>query len=195
MTERLTPEREAEIDNFYTLPVVHELLAEVAALRAELAEAQRERTWRAIETYVQEYPDGGRIVLLFAVTDRAEDGTVKNWNMATGCWFKARGEWDWDYSALPTHWMPLPAAPVESAERGREVVKRPGTLRGRIRPTRFGEMLRLYRTVNGLSLRDVAKHVRISSATLMRIEHGEAFDTATLFALWVWLNQPTGGAK
>jgi predicted transcriptional regulator len=67
------------------------------------------------------------------------------------------------------------------------VKRRPGTLSGRIRPTRFGEMLRLYRTVRGLSLRDVAKSSGISSATLMRIEHGETFDVATAFRLWTWM--------
>lgn len=65
--------------------------------------------------------------------------------------------------------------------------KRAGTLRGRIRPSRFGEMLRLYRTTRGLSLRDVAKSSGISSATLMRIEHGQAYDVPTFFRLWQWL--------
>lgn len=66
--------------------------------------------------------------------------------------------------------------------------KRPSTLRGRIaRPTRFGEMLRLYRTVRQLSLRDVAPAIGIGHATLMRIETGEAFDADTLLKLWTWL--------
>jgi Helix-turn-helix domain len=65
--------------------------------------------------------------------------------------------------------------------------QRAGSLRGRIRSTRFGEMLRLYRTVRGFSLRDVAQTSGIGHATLMRIEHGESFDTATFLALWKWM--------
>ena len=56
-----------------------------------------------------------------------------------------------------------------------------------MKPNRFGEMLRLYRVMKGLSLRDVAATTGISSATLMRIEHGQAFDVETLFRLWRWL--------
>jgi len=55
------------------------------------------------------------------------------------------------------------------------------------RPTRFGSMLRLYRTVRQQSLRDIAKETGVSHATLMRIEHGEAFDVATWMALQRWL--------
>lgn len=65
--------------------------------------------------------------------------------------------------------------------------KRPGSLAGRIRPTRLGEMLRLYRTVRGVSLRDLAKDTGVGHATLMRIEHGQAFDVETFMALWRWL--------
>lgn len=65
---------------------------------------------------------------------------------------------------------------------------RPSTLRARIkRPTRLGEMLRLYRTVGGLSLRELAPEIGISSATLMRIETGQAFDADTLLKLWTWM--------
>lgn len=69
--------------------------------------------------------------------------------------------------------------------------KRPSTLRGRVRQTRLGEMLRLYRTVRGHSLRDVAPKVGISSATLMRIETGQGFDAETLLKLWSWLLEKT----
>lgn len=65
---------------------------------------------------------------------------------------------------------------------------RPSTLRGRIpRQTRLGEMLRLYRTVRGYSLRDLAPEIGIGHATLMRIETGQAFDAETLLKLWTWL--------
>lgn len=66
--------------------------------------------------------------------------------------------------------------------------KRPSTLRARIRrQTRLGEMFRLYRTVRGHSLRDIAPVIGISHATLMRIETGQAFDADTLLKLWNWM--------
>ena len=65
--------------------------------------------------------------------------------------------------------------------------ERPTTLRKRIRPTRFGRMLHLYRTVQGQTLRDMAASTGISCSTLMRIEHGEAFDVATWMRLQTWL--------
>ena len=66
--------------------------------------------------------------------------------------------------------------------------RRASTLRGRIqRQTRLGEMFRLYRTVGGFTLRDVAPQIGISHATLMRIETGQAFDAETLLKLWTWM--------
>lgn len=53
--------------------------------------------------------------------------------------------------------------------------------------TRLGEMLRLYRTVRGFSLRDIAPEIGIGHATLMRIEAGQSFDVPTLLKLWAWL--------
>ncbi len=69
---------------------------------------------------------------------------------------------------------------------------RPSTLRGRIpRQTILGDMLRLYRTVHRHSLRDLAPHIGIGHATLMRIEMGETFDVETLLKLWTWfMTQP-----
>ncbi len=67
-------------------------------------------------------------------------------------------------------------------------VPRPSTLRARIvRKTRLGEMLRLYRTVRGVSLRQLAPQIGTSPATLMRIETGQAMDADTLLKLWTWL--------
>lgn len=65
---------------------------------------------------------------------------------------------------------------------------RPSTLRTRIRHQhRLGQMLRLYRTVRDVSLRELAPEIGISYATLLRIELGQAFDAATLLKLWTWL--------
>ncbi len=79
--------------------------------------------WQPIETAPKM-----RTILLFAVTDVAEDGTVRNWKMATGSWHTGYEDersravgyspWTWDghqvrsYEVHPTHWMPLPAPPV-----------------------------------------------------------------------------------
>jgi len=98
---------------------------EVVKLRAALADADAP-PWRDIETAPKM-----RTILLFAVTDVDEHGTVKNWKMATGSWnegyederSKAQGltPWEWDghrvrvYEIHPTHWMPLPKPPVPDA--------------------------------------------------------------------------------
>lgn len=78
--------------------------------------------WQPIETAPKM-----RTLLLYAVTDVADDGTVCNWKMATGSFMdgyddersKARGftGWEWggerlkNWQCQPTHWMPLPAPP------------------------------------------------------------------------------------
>ncbi len=62
----------------------------------------------------------------------------------------------------------------------------------KVRQTRLGEMLRLYRTVRGRSLREIAPDIGIGHATLMRIETGQAIDADTLLKLWAWLLQAEG---
>lgn len=78
--------------------------------------------WQPIETAPKM-----RTIPLFAVTDIAEDGTVRNWKMATGSWYTGYEDersiaqnytpWEWGsrqlktYDVQPTHWMPLPAPP------------------------------------------------------------------------------------
>lgn len=57
-----------------------------------------------------------KTLLLFAVTDVAEDGRVRNWKMETGFFSTGHDTWLWPhplkvYDHLPTHWMPLPAPP------------------------------------------------------------------------------------
>lgn len=53
--------------------------------------------------------------------------------------------------------------------------------------TRLGQMLYLWRTVHGLSLRDVADQTGISNVTIMRIEHGHLVDAETWLTLQAWL--------
>jgi hypothetical protein len=86
--------------------------------------AAKEPLWQPIQTAPKMVT-----ILLFAVTDIAEDGSVRNWNMATGSWHtgyedersKAQGytTWTWAgrqlnvYDVQPTHWMPLPKPPKD----------------------------------------------------------------------------------
>ena len=82
-------------------------------------------TWQPIETAPKM-----RTLLLFAVTDVAADGTVRNWKMASGSWLTGYEDersklagytpWQWDghqvkvYEVAPTHWMPLPVPPLDA---------------------------------------------------------------------------------
>lgn len=50
-------------------------------------------------------------------------------------------------------------------------------------------MLRLSRTVQDRTLREVAKEIWMAPATLLRIEQGKAFDVATFMKLLDWLIQ------
>lgn len=90
--------------------------------------------WQPIETAPKM-----RTILLFAVSDVDEHGSVKNWKMATGSWHtgyedersKAAGltPWEWDghrvkvYELHPTHWMPLPAPPSAGEETHRSSLR------------------------------------------------------------------------
>lgn len=70
--------------------------------------------WQTIETAPRM-----QTILMFAVTDIADDGEARNWKMATGFWHSSNRAWRWDgrgvrsYDIQPTHWMPLPAPPAE----------------------------------------------------------------------------------
>ena len=81
---------------------------------------------------------------------------------------------------------------ARASSRGRK--KLGTTLNSRIhQQTRLGDMLRLYRAVgtrHGRTLRDISRECGISPATLMRIEHGQAFDVDTLLKLAQWLMEP-----
>ena len=74
--------------------------------------------WEPIETAPKM-----KTILLFAVTDIDEDGTVRNWKMATGSWNTGwenddkYSPWEWGrhlhkYDTQPTHWQPLPRPPL-----------------------------------------------------------------------------------
>lgn len=78
--------------------------------------AEAEPPWQPMETCPR-----GRIVLMFGVTDRHDDGRVANWKKATGSLDFTNGELTWDgsrvdkpYMHRPTHWMYLPPSPPPS---------------------------------------------------------------------------------
>lgn len=51
----------------------------------------------------------------------------------------------------------------------------------------FGRMLRLLRTVENRTLRELGQEIGVSAATLMRVEQGYAFDMATWIRLQMWM--------
>lgn len=63
---------------------------------------------------------------------------------------------------------------------------------GRLKPRRrrIGQLLVLYRASHqmGIGIRELAKEVGISPATLSRVERGQGMDADTMLKLWAWLN-------
>jgi transcriptional regulator with XRE-family HTH domain len=56
------------------------------------------------------------------------------------------------------------------------------------RRTRIGRLLVLYRASRQMGIRELGREVRLSAATLSRIERGHAMDADTLLKMWAWLN-------
>jgi transcriptional regulator with XRE-family HTH domain len=52
---------------------------------------------------------------------------------------------------------------------------------------RLGPVLRKWRTMEERTLRDVAKEVGTSAATLLRIEQGKPCDSGTMATVLLWL--------
>ena len=89
------------------------------------AEQGLEAGWRPISTAPKM-----KTILMWAATDIADDGRIRNWKMATGFWHSGYADhidmspWEWNgrqlakYEVQPTHWMPLPAAPTPPTEAG-----------------------------------------------------------------------------
>lgn len=59
-----------------------------------------------------------------------------------------------------------------------------------LRRTILGRLLVTYRAQRGIGIRELAKEVGVSSATLSRVERGHAMDATTLIQIWTWLQQP-----
>ena len=72
--------------------------------------------WKDIESAPK-----GRVIILYAVTERNEGGRATNYKMETGFYTPHVGEnetgWNWEgrmlkvYDVQPTHWHPLPEPP------------------------------------------------------------------------------------
>jgi transcriptional regulator with XRE-family HTH domain len=52
---------------------------------------------------------------------------------------------------------------------------------------RIGELIRLYRNVEGFGVRDMAAEIGVSAATLSRVERGEMMNGRTLARVTSWL--------
>lgn len=52
---------------------------------------------------------------------------------------------------------------------------------------RLGSVLRKYRTMREITVRDLAKEMGISFPTLSRIEHGQPMDAKTFMKVLNWL--------
>ena len=59
--------------------------------------------------------------------------------------------------------------------------------RFRVRRTRLSELIRLYRNIYEVSLRECGQEIGVSAATLMRIEQGRVMDHTTYLKVLVWL--------
>ena len=51
----------------------------------------------------------------------------------------------------------------------------------------LGDLLLLHRRIYNLSVRDLAKQIGVSHATLHRVEHGKNMDGQTMIKLFNWL--------
>jgi transcriptional regulator with XRE-family HTH domain len=56
---------------------------------------------------------------------------------------------------------------------------------------KVGELLRLWRNVKNIGIRDMAAEIGVSAATLSRLERGENVDGKTLIKLIAWIFEVT----
>lgn len=61
--------------------------------------------------------------------------------------------------------------------------------------TNLGEMLRLYRFVHKLTVRDFAKVLGISAATISRMERGGECDVETFLKVLIWMRKEPSDAQ
>lgn len=60
---------------------------------------------------------------------------------------------------------------------------------------KLGKVIRTYRLMQELTLRELGKEIGIGAATLMRLEQGRDPDGATLAKVWTWATQPTANGQ
>lgn len=60
---------------------------------------------------------------------------------------------------------------------------------------RLGELLKRYRQYRDITVRELAKEIRISAPTISRIERGNDCDSHTLIQILIWMAQPKAEAK
>lgn len=75
-----------------------------------------------------------------------------------------------------------PAAPTTEACSRFQV-----NTRNQMQRTNLSEMLRLYRTVKNMGVRELAKEIGIGAATVSRIERGGLMDLPTFLKLQAWM--------
>lgn len=54
---------------------------------------------------------------------------------------------------------------------------------------KLGALLRDWRDMNRMTLRDAAKEIGVSTPTLSRIEHDQGMDGKTLATIFVWMTK------
>lgn len=59
----------------------------------------------------------------------------------------------------------------------------------------LGVLLRAWREKERIGVREAAKQIGVSHATLSRIENGKPTDGQTLWLILNWLNAPVGGSR
>jgi transcriptional regulator with XRE-family HTH domain len=55
---------------------------------------------------------------------------------------------------------------------------------------KLGELIKAWREVNGMGIRDAAKQIGVSSATLSRIENGKELKHKSFLKLFTWIIKP-----
>lgn len=122
MAQGMENRARGSIGSMFSAQSATDLRRAAERIRALTDDTAPQAGWQSIETAPK-----GKILLLFAVTDRKEDGSITNWKMATGSTpFEGPVEWTWDgyrlreWDVQPTHWMPLPAAPQAARDETKE---------------------------------------------------------------------------
>ena len=55
---------------------------------------------------------------------------------------------------------------------------------------KLGEVIRCWRRIKDIGVREAALEIGVSHGTLSRVERGEKMDAETLLKIWTWLTTP-----